>query len=452
MLITGENMKETILIIDDEASIRNVLAKLLKLEDYIVIQAETGNEGISALAKEDINVVVSDVKLPDVNGIDLIAKVKEINPVCEIIMLTAYGTIEDGVRSIKEGAFDYAVKGEEDNKIIPLVKKAVERVQLKKRIEHLEKSVDLRFGFDSIAGDSQQLKLIKEIAGKVAVTDTPVLLLGETGTGKELFAQSIHYSGSRRDYPFVAVNCSAFAKDLLESEMFGYKAGAFTGAIKNKKGLFEEAHMGTLFLDEIGELDFHLQAKLLRVLETNDFIKQGDTKPTKVDVRIIAATNRDLTSEIAKGNFRSDLYYRIGVMKIELPPLRERKEDIEILTEYFVKHFSKKLNKNIQNISRDFMESIKGYNFPGNIRELRNVIERAIILSEGGILTRWTLPQEFFADNYSIKPELTKLDEIEKAHILKTLSGLNGNKTKTAEILGIGITTLYRKLQLYGID
>ncbi len=445
-------MRETVLIIDDENDLRNLLVRLLKLEDFFTYDAENATHGLEILKKEDISVVIVDVKLPDADGIDLVNKIKEINPICEIIVLTAYGTIEDGVRAIKEGAFDYITKGDEDNKIIPLVQRASEKVQLKKRIELLEKSVGEKFNFDAITGTSIPIMKAKELASKIAVTDTPVLLLGETGTGKELFAQAIHYSGIRKNYPFVAINCSAFAKDLLESEMFGYKTGAFTGALKNKKGLFEEAHLGTLFLDEIGELDISLQAKLLRVLETNEFIKTGDTKTTKVDVRIIAATNRNLEAEVENGNFRSDLFYRINVMQIELPSLKERRDDLNILTEYFVQHFSKRLKRNITKISKGFLERIRLYEFPGNIRELRNVIERSIILSEGGILSENTLPKEFFHEEEVGKNTAIKLDEVEKNHILKILESVNGNKTKTAEILGIGLTTLYRKLQTYGIE
>lgn len=445
-------MKESILIIDDENDLRSLLVRLLKLEEFLTYDAENATQGLEILRKEDVSVVIVDVKLPDANGIDLVIKIKEINPICEIIVLTAYGTIEDGVRAIKEGAFDYITKGDEDNKIIPLVQRATEKVQLKKRIELLEKSVGEKFNFDAITGNSTPIMKAKELASKIAATDTPVLLLGETGTGKELFAQAIHYSGRRKNYPFVAINCSAFAKDLLESEMFGYKAGAFTGAVKNKKGLFEEAHLGTLFLDEIGELDISLQAKLLRVLETNEFIKSGDTKTTKVDVRIIAATNRNLELEVENGNFRSDLFYRINVMQIELPSLKERKDDLEILTKYFVQHFSKKLKRNVNKISKGFLERIKLYDFPGNIRELRNVIERSIILSEGGILSESTLPKEFFYNESGENKEAIKLDEVEKNHILKILESVNGNKTKTAEVLGIGLTTLYRKLQSYGIE
>jgi transcriptional regulator with PAS, ATPase and Fis domain len=249
----------------------------------------------------------------------------------------------------------------------------------------------------------------------------------------------------------VAINCSAFAKDLLESEMFGYVAGAFTGATKNKKGLFEEAHKGTLFLDEIGELDLSLQSKFLRVLESNNFIKAGDTKPTQVDVRIIAASNRNLEDEIEKGNFRADLYYRITVMKIELPSLRERKEDIKQLAEFFIEFYSQKLSKNISNISEGLFQKLESYNFPGNIRELRNIIERAVILSDGQTLSESSLPKEILHKANSNSQSLN-LEDIEKTHILSVLDQTNGNKTKAAEVLGIGLTTLYRKLQTYGIE
>ncbi len=446
-------MKETILIIDDEDELRKLLSRILKLEGFNLLEAENGTKAKEIFKREEISLVITDVRLPDVNGIELISEIKKANPLTEILVITAYGTIEDGVRAIKEGAFDYITKGDDDNKIVSLVQKAIDKLHLKRRIQQLEKSVSEKFSFASITGSSDKIKKAKELAEKVSDTDTPVLLLGETGTGKELFAQAIHYSSLRKNKPFVAINCSAIAKDLLESEMFGYKAGAFTGAVKNKKGLFEEAHLGTLFLDEIGELDLSLQAKFLRVLETNDFIKPGDTKPTQVDVRIIAATNKDLENEISKeGSFRSDLFYRISVMKIELPSLKERTEDIPLLAEVFINLFSKKLNKNISTVSEDFYERLKHYIFPGNIRELRNVIERAIILSENGILNEKSLPKEFFIQSLNEKSGSLKLDEIEKHHILSILEKTNGNKTKTAEILGIGLTTLYRKLQSFGIE
>ena len=318
-------MIKNILIIDDEPDLRNLLARLLSLEGYTIDTAGTGKEGLNIFKREEHQIVITDVRLPDANGIDLVSELKSINPQTEVIVLTAYGTIEDGVMAIKKGAFDYIAKGDEDNKILPVVKNAMDKASLHRRIEHLEKKFGEKFSFDKIMGSSAAIIKSIDISKRVSNTDTPVLLVGETGTGKEIFAQAIHYSGERKKQPFVAINCSAFAKDLLESEMFGYAAGAFTGANKNKKGLFEEADKGTLFLDEIGELDITLQAKFLRAIETNSFIKAGDTKPVTVDVRIIAATNRNLEGEIKKGNFRDDLYYRISVVKIEIPPLRDRK-------------------------------------------------------------------------------------------------------------------------------
>ncbi len=445
-------MKETILIVDDEKELRKLLAKILKLEGFATLEAENGAKAREIFKKEEIALVITDVRLPDISGIELISEIKKVNPLTEILVITAYGTIEDGVKAIKEGAFDYLTKGDDDNKIVSLVQKAIDKLHLKRRIQQLEKNVYDRYSFDTITGNSKTIKIAKDLAEKISETDTPVLLLGETGTGKELFSRAIHYSGLRKNKPFVAINCSAIPKDILESEMFGYKAGAFTGANKNKKGLFEEAHMGTLFLDEIGELDLSLQAKFLRVLETNDFIKPGDTKPTQVDVRIIAATSRNLEDEIKKGNFRSDLYYRISVMKITLPSLKERGEDIPMLTEIFVDYFSKKLKKKINKVPEEFFEKLKQYSFPGNIRELRNVIERAIILSEDGILNEKLLPQEFLFENRNRTSDSLKLEDIEKNHIISVLEKTNGNKTKTAEILGIGLTTLYRKIQAYGIE
>lgn len=445
-------MKESILVIDDEADLRNLLLKLLTLEGYKVLCAGDGKSGIALAQKEEFAIVLLDVRLPDIDGLELIHKLKKINPLAEIVVITAYGTIEDGVRAIKEGAFDYITKGDEDNKIVPVIQRAAEKVKMSCRIEQLEKQVGEKYNFDNITGISKIIKDTVGIARKVSETDAPVLLTGETGTGKELFAQSIHYAGARGKNNFVAINCSAFARDLLESEMFGYAAGAFTGAVKNKKGLFEEAHRGTLFLDEIGELDPALQSKLLRVLETNNFIKAGDTKPTQVDVRIIAATNRNLQEEIETGNFRADLYYRISVMKIDIPPLRVRREDIRPITDYFIKFYSQKMGKNISEVTPAFYKRLEGYDFPGNIRELRNIIERAVILSEGRILLESVLPNDIEFKVGTLSADPSNLDEVEKKHILSVLQQTNGNKTKTAELLGIGLTTLYRKLQNYGIE
>jgi DNA-binding NtrC family response regulator len=446
-------INRNILIIDDEEGLRTLLSRLLTLDHYKVFEASKGEEGLKILSQEDIHVIILDVKLPGISGIDLILKIKEYNNLIEIIVLTAYGTIQDGVTAIKRGAFDYITKGDEDNKILTSVEHAMQKANMSQRIEHLEKRVGEKYNFANIIGKSLKIKEAVKLAKKAAETDVTVLLTGETGVGKEIFAQAVHNEGSRNKNSFVPINCSAISKELLESELFGYKAGAFTGAVKNKKGLFEEANEGTLFLDEIGEMDISLQAKILRVLETNSFIKAGDTKPTLVDVRIIAATNKNLNVEITKGTFRADLFYRINTMKIEIPSLRERKEDISLFIQYFVNLYSKHMNKNIGEIDEEFMRTLTSYNFPGNIRELRNIVERAIILTDGNVLLPSSLPADLFSVNKIDTPlMMEKLDEVEKLHILKTLEEAEGNKTRAAEILGIGLTTLYRKLKAYNID
>lgn len=334
-----------VLIIDDENQLRGLLARIIGLEGYEVIQADSCKAGLKQVEQQNPDVIICDVRLPDGSGVDLITEMKRLGPLTEIILLTVHGNIPDGVQAIKNGAFDYITKGDDNNKIIPLLSRAMEKVEMARRLQQLEKQVGQKYSFESILGKSKPIRMAVELARKVSVTDVPVLLTGETGTGKEVFAQAIHQHSSRAGKSFVAVNCSAFSKELLESEIFGHKAGAFTGALKEKKGLFEEADQGTIFLDEIGEMAFDLQAKLLRVLESGEFIKVGDTRPIKVNVRIIAATNRDLQKEIEAGHFREDLYYRLSVFRIQLPPLRERIEDIELYVRAFVKMFGPGVGK-----------------------------------------------------------------------------------------------------------
>lgn len=445
-----------ILIIDDEEKLRTLLTRIISLEGFEVIQAGDCKTAFKKLEQTDIDAVLCDVKLPDGNGVELSKKIKEKFPLIEIILLTAYGNIPDGVQAIKNGAFDYIIKGDDNNKIIPLLNRAVEKVDLAKRVKQLEKQLGNKHLFDTITGKSKAIQHAIDLAKKVAQTDATVLLTGETGTGKEVFAQAIHNGSKRKQNSFVAVNCSAFGKDLLESEMFGHKAGAFTGAVKDQKGLFEEADNGTIFLDEIGEMQLDLQAKLLRVIETGEFIKVGESKPTKVNVRIIAATNRDLQKEIAAGNFREDLFYRISVFQIKLPPLRERAIDIEPLAKCFAVLFSAKTNKKVKTLSPDFLETLKQHAFPGNIRELKNIIERSVILSESDELTTDTLPYEFISrisSNLSGKTlSAFDLASVEKLHIQKVLNYTNGNKTETARLLNIALTTLYRKLEEYQLN
>lgn len=422
------------------------------MEGYKVYQAGTGKAGLQILEKDDIPVVLSDVRLPDCNGVDLVNKIKLINPAIEVINLTAFGNIPDGVQSIKNGAFDYITKGDDNDKILPLVAKAMDKALLQRKVERLEKSLEKRFGFDAIIGKSPVIQKAIELARKVSVTDATTLLLGETGTGKEIFAQAIHYNSKRKDQNFVAVNCSAFGRDILESELFGHKAGSFTGALKEKKGLFEEADHGTIFLDEIGEISMDLQAKLLRVLEDGSFIKVGDTKTTKVDVRIIAATNRNLEEEIKQGLFREDLFYRLSGFIIQLPSLKERKEDIPLLTAFYVEQFALKLNKTTPVPENDFILKLQKHLWKGNIRELKNVIERALILTDTSRLSADILPFELRSDSSMTEMESFELATVEKIHIQRTLKHTGGNKTEAARLMGIGLTTLYRKIEEYNIN
>ena len=352
---------KTILVIDDEIKLRALLARIIRGEGFEVIEAGTLGEGNKLLTTKDVDVVLCDVKLPDGNGVDFVSRIKPNYPSLEIILLTAYGNVGDGVQAMKNGALDYIIKGDDNDKIIPLLNKAIEKTQLNKRVENLEKQVTKQYSFDSILGKSLLIQEAITLAKRVAPTDATVLLLGETGTGKEVFAQAIHNNSKQLGKPFMALNCSAFGKEILESEIFGHKAGAFTGALKDKRGLIEEASTGTLFLDEIGEMHIDLQSKLLRVLENGEFIKVGDTKPTKVSVRIIAATNRNLQQEVNDGKFREDLFYRLNVFTIYLPGLRDRKKDIPILAEHFLKIFSEKANIRIEGMSNEFIEALKNH-------------------------------------------------------------------------------------------
>lgn len=445
-----------ILIIDDEVQIRTLLTRMMELEGYDVCQAGDCRAALKQLELQNPDVVLCDVFLPDGNGVDLVLAIKKAAPNVEVILLTAHGNIPDGVQAIKNGAFDYITKGDDNNKIIPLISRAVEKARMNVRLEKLEKKVGQTYSFDSILGESKVLKDAVSLAQKVSGTDVPVLLTGETGTGKEVFAQAIHYSSKRARQNFVAVNCSSFSKELLESEMFGHKAGSFTGALKDKKGLFEEANNGTIFLDEIGEMAFELQAKLLRILETGEYIKIGDTKPTRVNVRIIAATNRNLSQEIVAGRFREDLFYRLSVFQIHLPPLRERAGDIRLLAKAFIKSFAEQLARPVVEIAPAFLEALDSQPWKGNIRELRNVIERSMIVCESGYLDIADLPFDIQNAHYEhsndSSPGSFELSAMERRHIARVLEYTKGNKTEAARLLKIGLTTLYRKIEEYNIS
>lgn len=447
-----------ILIIDDEEKIRTLLSRIIALEGFEVSEAANLKAGLKKLETTETDIVICDVKLPDGNGVDFSKTIKDRFPHIEIILLTAFGTIADAVTAIKNGAFDYLTKGDDNMKILPLLYKAAEKVTLNRRVLQLEKQLNRKQSFDSIIGKSTALQMAISAAKKVAQTDATVLLTGETGTGKEVFAQAIHHSGARSKENFIAVNCSAFGKDLLENELFGHRAGAFTGAMKDSKGIFEEANRGTVFLDEIGEMPLDLQAKLLRVLESGEFIKVGDSRPTKTDVRIIAATNRDLKNEISLGNFREDLFYRINIFTIQLPSLRERREDVPLLAEFFLRKFSAKSDQHQLSFSPEYLKILSSHQWKGNIRELRNIVERSVILSENGEILPESLPSEILSEAFAESTSHGKilsafsLASAEKMQIQKIMNHTKGNKAEAARLLEIGIATLYRKLEEYRIQ
>lgn len=441
-------MEGNILIIDDEETLRKLLARIIGLEGFNVFEAGTISAASDILKRKQIDIILCDVKLPDGNGVNFVKTAKQQFPLTEIILLTAYGNIPDGVQAIKNGAFDYITKGNDNDRILPLLYQAIEKVKLQK-----DNAVTINTipsgNFDEIIGTSVQIQQMITLSKKIAPSNAAVLLLGETGTGKEVFAKAIHNASTRRTEAFVAINCSAFSRDLLEGELFGYKAGAYTGAVKDKKGLIEIADKGTLFLDEIGEMNLELQAKMLRVLESGEFIKLGDTRISKVSVRIIAATNRNLSQDVNHGLFREDLFYRLNTFTLQLPPLRERKEDIKILANTFLKIFATKENKPKLKIDNEAISLMERYQWKGNIRELKNTIERAVILADGDFISTNDLPSEIRFAESPISGN--SLAEIEKNHIIRILQYAGNNKTKTAQLLGIGLATLYRKMDEYNI-
>ena len=446
-----------VLIIDDEKQILGLLSRIIGLEGYEVLQAATCKAGLRQMEQHSPEVVLCDVFLPDGNGVDLVSDLKKLRPLSEIILLTAHGNIPDGVQAIKNGAFDYITKGDDNNKIIPLVAKAMEKASAAYQQQKKEATfVGRQYSFDTIVGKSPAIQAAIALAQKVSATEVPVLLTGETGTGKEVFAQSIHQHSSRKGKSFVAINCSSFSRDLLESEMFGHKAGAFTGALKETKGLFEEASGGTIFLDEIGDLELSCQVKLLRVLQDQTFEVLGDSRPRKVDIRVVSATNRDLRSMVADRTFREDLFYRINLITVHLPALRERREDIPLLARYFADKQSEINGLPRVEFSSDAQTYLSRLPFPGNIRELKNLVERTILVSGKTLLD--TADFEVHCMNTSgakstIPPSLEglTLDELEKQTILRSLEAHGGNLSHVATALGISRAALYRRLEKYGI-
>ena len=440
-----------VLIIDDEDQLRGLLSRIIGLEGYEVFQADSCKNGLKQLALHDPDVVLCDVRLPDGNGVELIAEIKRVKPLAEVIMLTAHGNIPDGVQAIKNGAFDYLTKGDDNNRIIPLISRAMDQVAKAKQESQAEILVDREYSFDTILGSSMAIREAIALAKKVSVTDVPVLLTGETGTGKEVFAQAIHRNSERAKKSFVAVNCAAFSKELLESEMFGHKAGSFTGALKDKKGLFEEANHGTIFLDEIGEMAFDLQAKLLRILEAGEFIKIGDTKPTKVDVRVIAATNRDLRQLAGQGRFREDLFYRLNAFPLRIPALRERGDAALLLARLFARKFSVAAKGRLLPLTEDAAAHLAAYGWPGNVRELENCIQLHVNLAEGDAINIPPLAPEHQEATVPIEGFSTQKNVFEKKLIAEALERYGGNVKKTASFLHIPLSTLYNKIKRYNL-
>ncbi len=445
-------MKPSILIVDDEKSIRDNLAKYLS-EDYTVYTAANGRDAVRVLAENThIEVVLSDMKMPGMDGLELLDKVREDNKDAVVILVTGFSTIESAVDAMRRGAYDYLTKPIDLNKLEITIKNAIENKKLRSENIILKHKIREKIDSASLVGKSETIQEILGLIDRVSSTKATVLIQGESGTGKELVANVIHYNSRVAEGPFIKVNCSAFAEGVLESELFGHEKGAFTGAMYMKKGRFELADSGTLFLDEVGDLPLSIQIKLLRFLQESEFERVGGTRTIKVDVRIISATNKNLEQLVKVGRFRDDLFYRLKVVTIEVPPLRERKEDIPLLIDYHLKRFSEIHNKQVKEISREAMKLLKSYNWHGNIRELMNCIESAVVMNIGEIIDVDGLPpfMTIGQQNQALGPISGNLFDIEKKAILEALDKHRGNKSETARVLGIGLRTLYRKLNLYG--
>lgn len=448
-------MNFTILIIDDEKNIREGLGTALELEGYDVKLAENGEVGLKLIEKGDIDLVITDLRMPGISGEEVIAKVAGESPGVPVIVLTGHGSIDSAVTAMRNGAYDFLTKPLNLDRLILIVKRALAGRELEIRHSTLKEELDAKTSFESIIGKSAEMLRIFEVVRKAANSKASVLITGESGTGKELIANALHNLSNRRDKPFVKVHCAALSESLLESELFGHEKGAFTGAVARKRGRFELANTGSIFLDEIGEIDQNVQIKILRVLQDRRFERVGGEETLEVDVRIIAATNRDLLQEIAEHRFREDLFYRLNVVHIQVPPLRERKDDIPLLVASFLEEFAKENNKKITGIDARARSALYKYNWPGNIRQLRNCIESAIVMCSGSEITLEDLPPSVSGssdtDMISIPVGIT-LAEAEKILIQQNLAVNKGNKSKTADILGIGRKTLHRKIDEYNLE
>ena len=445
-------MKFTILVIDDEKNIREGLAMALEDEGYEVLAADNGKTGLEKALKEEVDLVITDLKMPEVSGEEVLRHVISKTPGVPVIVLTGHGTVETAVEAMRMGAYDFLTKPLDLERLFLLVKRALQNREIVLQHRALLREMEKKQSFENIIGKSAVMEKVFEDIKKVAPARASVLITGETGVGKELIARAIHNLSGRKDKPFVQVHCASFAESLLESELFGHEKGAFTGAVQRTRGRFETANGGTLMLDEIGEINQMIQVKLLRVLQEKKFERVGGSETLNVDVRIIAATNRNLEEEIKKGNFREDLYFRLNVVHIHVPPLRERKEDIPLLAASFIKEFSEENGKKINGIEQRARTAIYNYDWPGNIRQLQNCIQSAVVMSSDNMIHFEDLPaalREKEEASSIIIPVGSNMNEAEKQVILQTLASQNGNKTKTADILGIGRRTLHRKLEEY---
>ncbi len=451
-------MKTKILIVDDEPDICKALRFLLEMEEYSVTCAFNGEEALEILKTDTFDIVLTDLKMGRIDGMKVLEKVKELSSDTPVVIMTAFGSIESAVEAMKRGATDYVVKPFLNEEIKLTLRRLIEQKKIIGRIMKeniaLKQQISQRMACRDFVADSEAMMKIVETLEKVIPTKSNILILGESGTGKGLLAELVHCNSPRRDKPYICINCSAIPEGLLESELFGYRKGAFTGAIADKIGLIALAHQGTLFLDEIGDMPINLQAKLLKVLETSEVYPLGDTKPRLVDIRVIAATNVDIENRIKSGKFREDLYWRLNVIEIKIPPLRERKEDIEMLCTHFIKKLNADHNKNIKGIERDALSLLIDHSWPGNVRELKNTLERSVVLSEGPFLTVADLPEKLRKDDAAkdIPPLKAYLGDYEKNLLLQTYNSHNRNKEETARALGIDLATLYRKFKKYGIE
>ncbi len=443
---------DRILIVDDDLEMGGLLSEVLQEEGFHVSTTGDSLEALSLLKREEFDLLITDLKMKGLKGLDLLEEAKRVAPTTPVIIITAFGTIESAIKAMKMGAYDYITKPFQMDELILTLRKALETRQLRKEVIRLRKEVESRYQFHQIIGKSPSMQKIYDLIERICDTPSNVLITGESGTGKELVAKAIHYNGIRKEGPFIAVNCAAIPEALLESELFGYKKGAFTDAKSDKKGLLFEANEGTLFLDEITEMPISLQAKLLRVIEEREVRPLGDTNSYSVDIRIISTSNRDIPTLIQQGRFREDLYYRLKVIDIEMPPLRDRREDIPLLVQHFIKKFNQEMKKNVSSISEEALRIFLNYSWPGNVRELENVIQRAITLSQREEIIPEDLPSALFLkeeESLFMKAFEKKftLDQLEREYIKRVLIETGGNKSKAAEILGLDRKTLYRKLQ-----